>query len=109
MTLATLIRREVRAQHLLWTEVAEAARLTRSGLRGIARGRSLGCDEALRRIAVALGLEPQVLLAARAQDAALTARWIQTQDRTGEERLEPRRAQPRPRRMHRWRQGRRAS
>jgi hypothetical protein len=109
MTLATLIRREVRAQRLLWTEVADAARLTRSGLRAIAGGRSLGCDESLRRLAVALGLEQQVLLLSRAEDAAQSAQRIQTRGRAGEERLEPRRAQPRAARAHRWRQARCAS
>lgn len=109
MTLAKLLKREVRAQRLLWTEVADAARLTRSCVRAIAGGRSLGCDDSLRRLAVALGLEQQVLLLARAEDAALSPQRIKTWDRSEEERLEPRRAKPRPARSHRWRQARCAS
>ena len=42
-------------------------------------------------LAVALGLEQQVLLLARAEDAALSPQRIKTWDRSEEERLEPRR------------------
>ncbi len=91
-TLARLLARSVRDQGLTLAEVALASRLSRSGVRTTVKGRSLGTDETLRRLGVALGLELPVLLAARAEDALAGPLRIQTDERPLVERLEPRRA-----------------
>lgn len=91
--LAKILARAVRDQKLTLVEVALASRLSRSGVRTTIKGRSLGTDETLRRLAVALGLELPVLLAARAEDALAGPLRIQADDRPQVERLEPRPAE----------------
>lgn len=90
--LSRLLARAVREQGLTLAEVALASRLSRSGVRTTVKGRSLGTDETLRRLAVALGLELPTLIAARAEDALAGPLRIQADERTPVERLEPRRA-----------------
>ncbi len=91
--LARLLARAVRDQKLTLVEVALASRLSRSGVRSAVKGRSLGTDETLRRLGVALGLEMQLLLAARTEDALAGPLRVQADDRLQVERLEPRPAE----------------
>lgn len=92
-TLSRVLARALREQGVSIAEVARASRLSRSGVRSAVKGRSLGTDETLRRLGVALGLEMQLLLAARTEDALAGPLRIQADDRLQVERLEPRPAE----------------